>query len=582
MVQNVRGFESHNIIISCIVFILLLRNVIILGQSIPIGYSLNIYSQLPDSYWHSSIIIYFLASLLILSDKKMARLAAIVFLLLNFTTNFAIPFELGYHNYGRCDELTHIGEIRNICYGGHVDPINIYPATHIIFSFVSLVSDIDPTKISFLLSAFFSIMFVIGLFVSARFFNQGGVNNNYLLICACSIYYLGFYHFSNAPNFIFFSLIPTFLFILYTYMYRRTVSTTLILIVFISTISLGHPFIFLFVAYTLLSMSIVGKLKDCDYNLNIIMVFVILIFMAWILYNSAALHSFDKVLSAFISGITQPVTSSGIEKISKINLHGLDLMKLIVVYYGRYILPILSIAILFIYRLTRRLSLQYDEICNINRLCHLLMLFGIFEVCFLINPVITHGVDRVTNLNYTVMAIVPLFAISLNHIIIKKYSIQMGLVLASLILTLTFALSLCSLLTSPMILHPNMVTTYNEVSGMEWLFDHKDKEPIYDIFGDLGQRYSYLLYGMSSTSQRFNRDILYIYEGRIKDHFDYTNQVNIYINDGYIVIPTFAEIVYQTIWVDVDRFNKSDFAKFESDTSVAKIYTSLNIKIYKV
>lgn len=218
MVQNVRGFESHNIIISCIVFILLLRNVIILGQSIPIGYSLNIYSQLPDSYWHSSIIIYFLASLLILSDKKMARLAAIVFLLLNFTTNFAIPFELGYHNYGRCDELTHIGEIRNICYGGHVDPINIYPATHIIFSFVSLVSDIDPTKISFLLSAFFSIMFVIGLFVSARFFNQGGVNNNYLLICACSIYYLGFYHFSNAPNFIFF-FFNTHVFIYFIYLY---------------------------------------------------------------------------------------------------------------------------------------------------------------------------------------------------------------------------------------------------------------------------------------------------------------------------------------------------------------------------
>ena len=114
---------------------------------------------------------------------------------------------------------------------------------------------------------------------------------------------------------------------------------------------------------------------------------------------------------------------------------------------------------------------------------------------------------------------------------------------------------------------------------MNYLFKNKNEMPIYDLAGDMGYRYSDLINNWSNTKGRFGKDILWA-EGKTPDHLGYDK--NNFFNKSkiYIVINTKNELIYQTLYKKVGRYNKSDFDKFRNDKYVCKIYHSKDIEIY--
>jgi hypothetical protein len=208
-----------------------------------------------------------------------------------------------------------------------------------------------------------------------------------------------------------------------------------------------------------------------------------------------------------------------------------------------------------------------------------MFIFWAYQLFLLLNSFISHGTDRITNLNYAIFPMVPLFALSLYYIT-NMFFKHKSKFIASVILTIIFLSSVYGALYSPYIFHANIAGTYNEFHGMNWLFKAKSEMPIYDLSGDMGYRYSDLINNWSTTKERFGKDILWASEGKVPDHLGYDK--NNFFNNSkiYIVITTKGEFLYQTLYKEVGRYDKSDFEKFRNDSCVGKIYDNKNIEIY--
>ncbi|VVB89745.1 Uncharacterised protein [uncultured archaeon] len=556
------------------------NNLIILKKYTPIGYKIDLYSQLPPTFWYGLLIVYFICCILILTEWKKFKIVGIITLFINYCLLFYIPYAFGYYVLGRDDEISHLGEINNIILTGNFDPSDIYPATHIIFSSTSMISGIPPNILSIILPLVFSIIFVYGIFIFSKLY----INNTKIMhiIIPCSfIYYLGHFHFSIVPNYLFFILIPLILFILSKYLTLKTFSYSFILMLFVLILPFGHPFIFIYLflifIFLELYMLIKGKHKKI---LNMILI-SICTFITWFIYNRYYLSSFRAVYHSFKNSITMSVMAETLEKTSKIQLEMIEFIRLIFFYYGRYIIPLLFITILLIYILIRRIQLNKNERKTIYLLTVSIIISGLFEGFLTFNPFISHSPDRISNLNFTVFPMIPLFAISIYELILKKIKTPIGTIISSIILTLVFTASMYGAFYSPIIYHPNIATTSNEIYGMNWLFINKDEKPIYDLQGSIGYRFSDLLFGWSETKRRFNKDIKFSNEGNLRNHFGYDKNDFFDEHNKYIVLTTIGEELYQTVYKKVERYNASDFKKFRKDPNVNKIYDSLNIEIYK-
>jgi hypothetical protein len=203
-----------------------------------------------------------------------------------------------------------------------------------------------------------------------------------------------------------------------------------------------------------------------------------------------------------------------------------------------------------------------------------------YQIILLINPFISHSTDRILNLNYMVFGIVPLFALLLYFIF--RFKFRMGQIInVSFLLTIIFSLSMYGAFYSPYISRANMATTYNELSGMEWLFNYKNEDQIHGILGTEGIRYSSLINDAIEHKERLGKDVLWSKAGSVPDHFGY--DMNKYFGESsiYLVVTTLSEQLYQTLYKKVGRFNASDFLKLNNDPHIYKIFDSLNIRIYK-
>ncbi len=561
---------------SIVSFILISINFLLLSNSTPEGYKINIYSQLPSYFWVNLTIIYFIGCILVLQRKDFFKKIGISSLLINYLSIFLVPISLGYFIYGTSDELTHLGEIKNIVLTGHVDRFNVYPLTHIIYSMVSLIVNLEPNLVSSILPSIFSIVFILGIIAFSKLYLGFEQNLIPIVFLSSLIYYFGHFHFSNVPNFSYFSLVPVILYSMGKYLHHRDFSISTVVTIFIVTICFAHPFVWLFIGY-LLALIILSK-KYLPQISNVYTIFLLLAstFVLWFI-KSFYLQEFSKIYNSFVNSQIDSVAIKGFSLLSKIDFSPTELLRFMFLYGGRYIIPIFLICLyaMFFFR-----SNKYpkDTLRSISQLFMIAVAFGFYQIVLLINPMISHGPDRIMNLNYFLFAMVPLFAVSLYYIfnINGKWK---SILTPSLILSLIFSLSVYGAFYSPYIYQPNIGTTYNEVDGMNWLFNHKGSMPIHDLFGESGHRYSSLFYGWSITKEKLGSDVLVTKAGVLQDHFGYDNNEYFNMPNSYIVLTSESTLAYTTIYEKFSKYTISDFYKLENDPKVNKVYDSLNIKI---
>ena len=233
-------------------FSLQIRNLFILKFVQQIGYTVNIYSMFPFTFYLSLILCYFIAAILVVTKNTKMGFLVLCF---NHLEILLIPYMLGYYSMGRADDISYIGEYLQIINSGHFAAWDIYPASHTIGAFISIISGIEPHYISFIIPIVFSFIFIIGINLFSReMISQTTIDS--LVIVSSFILYIGIYNFLNVPHALFFSFIPFYLcyFHKYTGTYKIT-SLSIIFVLMTLLIPITHPFIVFFVfSFFLLDM----------------------------------------------------------------------------------------------------------------------------------------------------------------------------------------------------------------------------------------------------------------------------------------------------------------------------------------
>lgn len=569
-------------LLAIVCFLLLTRNLLILKFVQPVGYTINIYTMFPFTFYLSFILCYFIATILVLNRNT--KLGCFI-LCLNHLEILLIPYLLGYYSMGRADDMSYIGEYLQISNSGHFVAWDIYPASHIIGASISVLSNIEAHNVSFIIPIVFSFIFIIGIYLfSKELMDQSLVSS--LVIVSSFILYMGVYNFLNVPHALFFALLPLYLYSFYNYsLYFNNVSFSIVFVLMTLFIPITHPFIFFFIlSFFLLHISPKTPFSSYIKPLNIHRVkassflLLVLSFMSWVVYNSKLGRTFKASYLAYVNKVTQPVFFGAAEQFVKLNFDSFDYLKLISFFYGRYIIPTIFIFISLIFVYKDRKLLDNDQNKIFPYLFILYFTFLIIQIILLFNPFIIHQPDRISNLNFVVYVQVLLFSFSLYLIFFKKNISFSRILQVSLILTLIWSLSLFGCFDSPNVSKPNVALTYNEVYGMDWFNRLKVDSSVNVPLSQLNR-----FHDLSGNSE-INDDV-----NHLPDHFGYLNESDCFVDANlgreamsYTVILTIDELLYQKVagYLSVGRYTDSDFVRFRKDISVNKIYDSTNIEIF--
>jgi hypothetical protein len=564
-----------------------LLNLAILISTSPQGYSVNIYSQMPSQYWIILFATYLLGTTLILSTTRDSfKKIGVGILGLNYIIFLLFPHILGYYVLSRADDISYLAHIIFIVKTGHINIEDIYPAVHIFYAQVSLMTGIEPSTLAMLLPAFFSIVFACGILVFSKVFIKEKCFI-YILVPVTLIFYLRYMHFSLAPHYCFYTLMPVFLYILYHYLTgaKNNYQWNILAIIFILIIPMGHPFISIFVIFVLASLLLIKRFLKMDIRYaGDLLVMLVVMTLAWFINCFYLLKSFKALYTSFIQHAISPVAKQGTNLIAKVSLlvTPKDILVTAIFLFARYIIAFVIIfaAFIMVFR-DKQGKLSFKKEYKYLLACFVVL--GIADAFFIFNPFLSHTIARITTLNYFVYPMIPLLALSLYLLFLKKQSMIYS-VLVSVILACVFSLSVYGALPSPKIFDSNSSVVYNEVAGMRWLFDKKGGNPMMAVLDpQAGPRFCDLFYGW--TEKRTREDVGdYI----VPDHFGYEGSDQFRIKDRYVLIMGWAEHLYTDVLVYTNvnkdiltRFKTDDFSRFKDDSNVDKVYNSLNIEVYK-
>jgi len=204
--------------------------------------------------------------------------------------------------------------------------------------------------------------------------------------------------------------------------------------------------------------------------------------------------------------------------------------------------------------------------------------FGVGYFLFIIG---IPGLDAIAGerfLRYTVV-FAALFG-GIVHLHLLSYKNIYGISICFLLIIFVFYISLFGLVPSPNIQRPTPQVTLMEMEGMEWSFMHKDAKTEYIEIVSPPYRYFDAIFGVDA---RHGRSDIKAYADTVQDHFNYENSIFFGSNidsDRYLVLTKFDEIIYQTVWKTVGRFNFNDFVRLSEDESVSLLYTNGECAVY--
>lgn len=578
-------FDKEKIlkILVIIGFLLTTYNFLVLFLHQSQGYVVDIYSELPLQFFISLILCFTLGSAILFFGRGITRKLGTLLLILTYSAILLIPYMLGYYSMGRADDMTYIGEYLQISTSGTIAGWDIYPASHILGAALTMVTGLAPNLVSFIIPFVFSYLFVGGLILFSRCF----LNDDQMLVSiaipSSLILYLGPYNFLNVPHSLFFAMMPLFLFILYRFIKeKQNFSSILLIFPLTFLIPFMHPFIVFFVVLILLIMIIISPIMEKFFHENykqviIPLLIVITGFLAWFLNTTRLLGNFRQSFLSYVYKATEPVFFETAEKLAKINISYFKIIKLLTLFYGRYVIPFLFIAgaltILFF---------QKNRISQIlkKRMVFLLLFYFILfciEAILFFNPFISHQPDRLTNLNFVIYAQVPLFALSLYVMLIKPETSCLKMLLLLLILSGIWGLSLFGTFDSPNVFRTNVALTNNEVHGMQWFYASSVTENVKVPISQIDRFHD--LFADGSVE---NGNGLPYHFGYLNDNRSFS-EINMASGErGYIILLSIDELLYQKIpgYSEVGRYTAEDFHRFRNDDSINKIFDSTNIEIY--
>lgn len=593
--MNILKLDYKNLIVSLFISISLPSIILYLIFNMPSGYKLNLYSSYPILFWIFVIIFYIFILFYIYFNKNKKYIISIILII------FYLSFFIITNNYvlaERTDDFSHLGEVNNIGSKGQISNENFYPISHILLSNIKSIANLDAIQLSNIIYPLLSLIFIFNFYL-ITFFYIGKTNITYkknlsIIIPIFFIFFLGDYHFNMRPHLISFLFFGISLFSLLKYIEKTENRYFIIFLLTAVIIPLTHPlFGFTFIGSVIIIL--VVKYMIIERNLKkfksywILMIASILPGFTWFFYNLASYEKISFIISRVLSNNTNSVASRTINllKIGDFNLFEL-FGRGIFLYMGRYFFLIILIIPYLLNRIhswKKTGKLSFSNIM-IKELFIIIILYTFWQLFFVFGQLTIHNPQRLININILIYILIPFLVI----ITLKLLMINRKKTITIIFIVLFFAQisSIFIIFPSPMVFQPDNSLTSNEIFGMNWFENNKNSLNITEFRGQLVTRYYDYKFGfdVSEEKQKIIENQSHIIKIGLDSSLNrlFYDKYSIFPLKGfYIVLTKFSTIPYFEMdkWKQTGRLYESDLNRFNNDFSVCRVYSSLDIGIYK-
>ena len=594
-------------------FFIIFQTIIISQYGSSLQYQPSIYSAYPIYFWLSFVLIFFLMFFnIFLYISKNGNDEFNIKII--YTTLFAgimslfiflsLPYLQNYYFYNPFDSLTHLGYVKYIISTGSFGH-NSYPVIHIWISFLSLISGITARQIMLLVPQFFSVLFIISMFLLSRSLNLE--KGKSFLIMAFSIIPVfvaeSIYVVPSAEAFFMIPLVL--LLFVKSRLSDSNISFSILLVLMLIILPFFHQetSIFLFIILITIFFSLKIPLKFNNINnsnkIKLIksrntLIPALLLFVGFFMWYSSSVI-FGINTQTLYKSIFFNAEQSPSSVIFTSSLNGVMLIYNIIKIFGvdLFYISIASVSAIFIIK--RILNKKYSLIDII-----LLILFSVMFIFTLVS-FLRGALIGLRTIKYLILISIFIVSISIYKIwedygrsrasIINISKIKSYIVLIGLIGIIT--LSIFNTYPSPIIKKYNYQVTEDSFNGMSFLINYKVDNSILST-PTTPDRFKDAILGVSGI---FN----YLDVNEPVDHFSYEkildnkknnygttninnintlillngNLGNYYRLDQYLVIDG-------TTLSDPNLYNLQDFKKLQSDTTVNKVYENGGYSLYYV
>lgn len=554
-------------IVASVSLLLLVYSLFILRGIQPQGYTVNIYEQLPFSFYLTLLFCYLSACVLLLAYRKMS--AVVILLLVNIII-IITPYMVGYISVGRGEEFSYIGN------GGESGLSVISSLSHTGSIFVSIltsVSGMETAAVSYFLPAFFSIIFITGMFLFYRVFMSREKLVSVAFLSSL-VPYFGHFQISTTPYYLSFCLVPLYLYVIRNAFSGKNREMGICLILMIPLIPLADPFIFAYLAcysvFLILSMrSLKSDLLHKIMNLNFIspdplsftgrkvpvFIFLSLTSGVFLLYTKYVSLSFNNLISTIMS--TNTLITADLFQMHGPESNFFELIHLFNLHYGKYYIPLIFISINSIIVWQNRKRFCHHFVRRYPRFLAMYIFTFFLELAFLFNPFIHYPPDRFANLSFIIFAQIPLLGYSLYVIFLRK-GYTLGLGSAIMILCLLWTLGFFTCLNSPLIGSVSDGVSQNEAQGIHWISGGTEDYPYLISPGEQN--------GINAAPENLGSN-----SGQSPDSEKY--------RPSYLIVTTFSEALSQN--KQKSNEEQSSYINTNRGNKLQKIYDSLDIEIYE-
>jgi hypothetical protein len=558
------------------------------------GYEVSIYESTPLIIWICVVFSIF-AGIIILIDHVFTGkpethhfwiVGFLLIILARFTLLY-IPNFRGYFGW-QGDHITHLGITMDILDSGSILN-NYYPVTHTVLAETTLLTSLPIEFISLYSTAFFSVFYIIAIFILASVVFQDRRMQLLSLAAAGGIFFTS-YDLLLMPNGWSMFLIPL-LFFLY-FKSKNSIKYKVLTILILITYPFFHPLSTVMVIEMLVVIGVLGILFSYMENRNsgfhshfkkfpfLEVTLLSCIFLFWVLQFTRFEINVMSIYTAIILGgnIPSDPLADMSEKLLKANMGTIEFL-----FYTIKTMGSEAIYILFTVFATILVFAQYlkektfKETGMFASFLVITYLIGLMYLGYLLNIFsFLETLDPVRLQAFTVLFTPLCVAFIINHMLEKK-NVSIARLCVILIIVASL-LSIISIFPSPYTMQPNREITDMDMAGMNWILDYRDADTGFVCINSPPTRYADAIMGktLSTQTMKWKYPI-------IPDHFGYDQNPSLgfsYTENQYAALTKMDRIMYSTVWESVGRFDDSDFVRLNADRNVNRIYDNGETEVY--
>lgn len=572
------------------------------------GYETSIFDAYPAYFWFlltatiTCGIVILLHQALFAEKKSMLWLVGLAIIILTNTIFLLLPYFRGYVFYAGGDTPTHLGYIKDILATGQIGGKNFYPIVHILGTMLILVAGLSRESILSLFFALFSGIYIVNVYLLARSASKNRGQALFIVVFASPLIY-SFFHATMQPHIFSLFVVPC---LLYLYQIREQppyyyCRNTVLLLLLALSITFSHPVTTLFVevvfptfglAQIIYSRFLSHKRSQTSQHHNIgrnflgISLIMFIAFSTWYLMYALIQNSLKVVFNWLVYQIGTPLIETTLESWAELDLTLLQTFELLMRKYGAIFLLLVISGIASISVLHKSLLSKHNVEPMKFTYATLFLLALFMGVAMLLSHFVEYNPVRVVRFALLMGTIVN--GLVVYDIInegskknIRRSSQWSGFMIAVVIIVMV-VLSLGNVYGSPSTFSPNPHITQMEIAGNKW-FGRTKNPDVAVVANDPNEipRFEDYIFGVeSSPITRANVDPICL-----PSHFGYDehNRMAEVFNsqDRYLFI-TEKDKVWSMFFSKVRRYAEEDFAKLNSDPTVAKLYCNGEFEVWRV